>query len=69
MRMNEISEMLKLGRPTATRIISSLEDKGWVETAVGRKDKRVRTVALTQEGKNVLIIKKTELESIMGILD
>jgi len=62
----QIAEMLDLTRPTVTKMIASLANKGWVEVQQNPNDKRIKTVALTPDGDAELLMKKTELESIIG---
>ena len=66
MTTGEIAGSLDLSRGVVSKLIKSLESKGWVSVKETPKDRRVRTVALTTIGKRELDSRVMELETIIG---
>jgi len=50
----EIGKLLGLSYPNTSKVIVSLEKKGFVERVVGAKDKRQMYFSLTGEGKKII---------------
>lgn len=50
--LKELEKRLHVAQPTAAGIVSRLEDKGLVEGAAGREDKRIKIVHITKCGLN-----------------
>ena len=49
--MTELADRVLISRPTATRIVDRLVDRGWVDRDVDPDDRRVVRVALTSDGR------------------
>lgn len=52
--VSNISKNLSIASPTATELIKSLTDKGYIERHVNEKDKRFVEIALTNSGKQII---------------
>ena len=50
----EIGELLGLRSSNASKVITSIEEKGLVERVLGTKDKRRMYFSLTTEGRNLI---------------
>ena len=53
---NEIAEFIGLSNSRVSKIITSVEDKGWIVRMMGTEDKRKMIFSLTKTGK--VIVKK-----------
>ncbi|MFQ6615515.1 MAG: MarR family winged helix-turn-helix transcriptional regulator [Fidelibacterota bacterium] len=62
--MSALSRKLGLDNSTTTRLVDTLEKHGWVERKRDRRDRRVMTAKLTQEGENVAKELDTSMESL-----
>ena len=49
--VSEISDLLKVARPTVTQLVNSLQRKGFIEKQADEKDKRVVRISLSEKGK------------------
>jgi len=49
--VSEISNLLKIARPTVTQLVNSLQKKGFLEKHADEKDKRVVRISLSGKGK------------------
>ena len=62
---SELAEVLGLTTSNTSKVIKSVENKGFVERILGKDDKRQMYFILTDSGKSKLkVIKKEELEII-----
>jgi DNA-binding MarR family transcriptional regulator len=52
--LTPLAEELGMDRTTLTRALAPMERNGWVHTEISAGDARVRTVALTEEGRDLL---------------
>jgi DNA-binding MarR family transcriptional regulator len=53
MRLNELSEHLRIAPRSATEVVDGLEERGLVERQPDPHDRRATLVALTEEGRSV----------------
>lgn len=53
MSQSELGGRLRLGKSTVSRLVDQLAGRGWAERRAGEADARLRTVALTPEGRRV----------------
>lgn len=51
---SEIAELLSLTNSNTSKVIKSVEDKGFVERILGKEDKRQMYFSLTEEGRKKL---------------
>jgi len=49
---NELANLLSIEHPTLARVLNDLQKNGWIEKKQYSKDKRVKTVSFTKNGKN-----------------
>ena len=56
----EIAELLGLTNSNASKVIRSVEDKGFIERTLGNEDRRQMYFTLTNVGKKVISEIKTE---------
>lgn len=49
----KIEKHLEIAQSTTVSLINKLEEKGFVETFVDEKDKRVKRIRITEKGENV----------------
>ena len=52
--LTPLAEELGMDRTTLTRALSPMERNGWIHTAIRDGDARVRTVELTEAGRDLL---------------
>ena len=67
--MSAVSKRLGVDNSTATRMITGLENKGWVRRDIDIHDKRIIKVFLTGEGNTIqsqLEIKFDEIGDVIG---
>ncbi|MDP6979136.1 MAG: MarR family transcriptional regulator [Myxococcota bacterium] len=67
MRMRELAESAGLATTELTRVVTSLEEKGWTERRVDPNDSRARQVVLTRSGKT--LIKRVQREANADLRD
>ena len=53
MMVSEISDQLKIARPTVTQLVNSLQRKGFLEKHRDEHDKRVVRIHLSEKGKDL----------------
>lgn len=53
-QLNQLGELLLVSRANITGIVDSLEQRGLVERAADKNDRRVRIARITESGKNLL---------------
>lgn len=53
LRMSELAQGLLVSRPTASRVVDRLVDRGWVQRWHDPDDRRVVRLELTAEGRRV----------------
>ncbi|MFV0470402.1 MAG: winged helix DNA-binding protein [Dysgonomonas sp.] len=59
----ELAEMLGLTTSNTSKVIKSVENKGFIDRILGKDDKRQMYFVLTESGKSKLkVIKKEEVE-------
>ena len=51
LRMSDLAARVLISRPTTTRVVDRLVQRGWLVRAAAAGDRRVVTVALTAEGR------------------
>ena len=51
--LGELAERQAVSKPTMSKTITTLEERGWVERAHSKDDRRVVLVSLTDEGRKV----------------
>lgn len=66
---SELAEYLGLTPSNMSKVIRSVEDKGFVERIMGDEDKRQMYFALSPDGKSKLNSLKCEEESLDSILE
>lgn len=49
--VSEISDILKVARPTVTQLVNSLQRKGFIDKHADERDKRVVRISLSEKGK------------------
>ncbi|MNO41031.1 Transcriptional repressor MprA [compost metagenome] len=64
--VSKLSELLQISRPTASQMISSMEDKGYVERVMSTSDRRVIYIYLTEKGQTVLQINLARYSNILN---
>jgi DNA-binding MarR family transcriptional regulator len=56
--VGEITEAIGISQPGVTRLLDKLETEGFVRSAQSADDKRVRTIALTKSGRQLISLSK-----------
>lgn len=51
--VSKLSELLQVSRPTASQMVSTLEEKGYIERVMSETDRRVIYICLTDKGQAV----------------
>lgn len=51
LKVSQISDRLKIARPTVTQLVNSLQDKGLLDKKRDSQDKRVVRIHLSEKGK------------------
>jgi len=64
--ISKLSDLLHISRPTASQMISALEDKGYVERLMTASDRRVVFINLTDKGKTLF---DSKMARYIGILN
>ncbi|WP_379136194.1 MarR family winged helix-turn-helix transcriptional regulator [Paenibacillus sp. sgz500958] len=64
--ISKLSDLLQISRPTASQMISSLEEKGYILREMSRSDRRVIYIRLTGKGDKVF---ETLMTRYLGILN
>ncbi|MEG0913607.1 MAG: MarR family transcriptional regulator [Oscillospiraceae bacterium] len=62
----ELSEILFLSSARVAAALKTLEQKGRVRRSVSETDRRKICVSLTREGEEIILAKRTEINSIIG---
>lgn len=62
--MSGLSRKLGLDNSTTTRLVDTLENHGWIQRKRDRRDRRVMTVRLTEEGDKVAKELDASMESL-----
>lgn len=65
---SELAEVLGLTTSNTSKVIKSVENKGFVERALGKDDKRQMYFSLTTDGTKKLSVIKQEENSILALL-
>ena len=65
---NEIAEFIGLSNSRVSKIITSVEEKGWIVRAMGAEDKRKMIFSLTKAGKMVVKKMKDNQIPLNGVL-
>lgn len=50
-KTSELALKLKISKPAVSKLVSSLEEHGYIVRSAGKADKRTTFIALTEEGK------------------
>lgn len=53
LKVSQISDRLKIARPTVTQLVNSLQSKGLLEKKADEHDKRVVRIHLSEKGKSL----------------
>jgi len=53
-KVSDISNLLDVAPPTITQVVTSLEDKGYVERKLNKEDRRAVLVELTEKGEEAV---------------
>lgn len=65
---NEIAEFIGLSNSRVSKIITSVEEKGWILHTMGAKDKRKMIFSLSEAGEVIVKSMKNKQISLNGIL-
>lgn len=65
---NEIAEYIGLSNSRVSRIIMSVEEKGWIIRKIGTTDKRKMIFSLSEEGERIIETMKKQSISLDDIL-
>lgn len=65
---SELAEALALSGSNTSKVIKSVENKGFIERALGKEDKRQMYFTLTQLGNDILKTIKKEEDEIVSLL-
>ena len=65
---NEIAEFIGLSNSRVSKIITSVEEKGWIVRAMGAKDKRKMIFSLSEVGKVIVKTMSGKPISLNGVL-
>ncbi|WP_340007697.1 MarR family transcriptional regulator [Paenibacillus sp. FSL K6-0276] len=63
--ISRLSDLLQISRPTATQMVNSLEEKGYVVRTTSDTDRRVVYIGLTNKGEQIY---DTQMATFSGIL-
>lgn len=63
--ISRLSDLLQISRPTATQMVNSLEEKGYVVRTTSETDRRVVYIGLTNKGEQVY---DSQMATYSGIL-
>jgi DNA-binding MarR family transcriptional regulator len=64
--ISRLSDLLQISRPTATQMVNSLEEKGYVVRTTSDTDRRVVYIGLTNKGEQIY---DTQMAAYSGILN
>lgn len=65
---NEIVEFIGLSNPRVSKIIISVEEKGWITREMGAEDKRKMIFSLSDEGQKVVRMMRKNPIPLNGVL-
>ncbi|MBH0082926.1 MarR family winged helix-turn-helix transcriptional regulator [Salinibacterium sp. SWN167] len=65
MRLGELAELSRVAQPTATKLVSNLTERGWVNRLPDPDDARASQIAVTTAGADALIAWRDELAGAM----
>lgn len=65
---NEITEFIGLSNPRVSKIITSVEEKGWLNREMGADDKRKMIFSLSGEGQKIVEMMMKRQIPLNGIL-
>ena len=54
MAVSDLAQHLNVAPPTASNLVNTLADKGWIHVAINPRDHRRRQIELTQAGQDLL---------------
>ncbi|KTD84568.1 MarR family winged helix-turn-helix transcriptional regulator [Paenibacillus etheri] len=63
--ISRLSDLLQISRPTATQMVNSLEEKGYVVRTTSDTDRRVVYIGLTNKGEKIY---DSQMATFSGIL-
>lgn len=70
---SEIAEILTVSRPTASQMVNTMVERGWLTREVTGSDRRRQAVRLTEQGVEVIERRcrrrRARLEALVGALD
>ncbi|KWX79481.1 MarR family winged helix-turn-helix transcriptional regulator [Paenibacillus jilunlii] len=64
--ISKLSELLQISRPTASQMISSMEEKGYTRRVMSTSDRRVIYICLTEKGQAVLQMNLARYSSVLN---
>jgi DNA-binding MarR family transcriptional regulator len=64
--ISRLSDLLQISRPTATQMVNSMEEKGYVVRTTSDTDRRVVYIGLTNEGEQIY---ETQMAMYSGLLN
>lgn len=71
-KVSEITKNLGIPKPTTSKVLNSLEEKGYILRKIGRSDRRGVYISITEEGymciKNIHIIRDQHINDLMNKL-
>jgi DNA-binding MarR family transcriptional regulator len=64
--LGELADVERIAPPSMTRIAARLEERGWVERTVDAADRRVARLAITDEGRSLLMETRTRRDAYLA---
>ena len=64
--LGELADVERIAPPSMTRIAARLEERGWVERTVDPADRRVARLAITDEGRSLLMETRTRRDAYLA---
>jgi DNA-binding MarR family transcriptional regulator len=64
--LGELADIERIAPPSMTRIAARLEERGWVERTVDAADRRVARLAITDEGRSLLMETRTRRDAYLA---
>jgi len=64
--LGELADIERIAPPSMTRIAARLEERGWVERTVDAADRRVARLAITDEGRSLIMETRTRRDAYLA---
>jgi DNA-binding MarR family transcriptional regulator len=64
-RLGELAELSRVSQPTATKLVSGLAARGWIERTSDPADARASRTGITEAGAAALLAWRTELATAL----